>query len=91
MNHLPLTLKSYKYTETSQGLAVLFPHWLGDMVPRDKTSHTLPCVSQELCFSLYNGDPSHNQLPNADTIAYTSKILLKGPRYSCLLWDYAGA
>jgi hypothetical protein len=30
-------------------------------------------------------DPSHNQLPNADTLAYTSKILLKGPRYSCLL------
>jgi hypothetical protein len=31
-------------------------------------------------------DPSHNQLPNADTIAYTSKILLKGPRYySCVL------
>jgi hypothetical protein len=29
--------------------------------------------------------------PNADTIAYTSKILLKGPRYSCLLWGYAGA
>jgi hypothetical protein len=26
-----------------------------------------------------SGDPSHNQLPNADTIAYTSKILLKGP------------
>jgi hypothetical protein len=25
------------------------------------------------------------QPPNADTIAYTSKILLKGPRYSCLL------
>ena len=23
--------------------------------------------------------PSHNQPPNADTIAYTSKILLKGP------------
>jgi hypothetical protein len=31
-----------------------------------------------------SGDPSHNQLPNDDTIAYTSKILLKGPRYSCL-------
>ena len=30
-------------------------------------------------------DPPHNQLPNADTIAYTSKILLKGPRYNCLL------
>jgi hypothetical protein len=28
---------------------------------------------------------------NAGTIAYTSKILLKGPWYSCLLWDYAGA
>jgi hypothetical protein len=24
-------------------------------------------------------DPSHNQPPNADTIAYASKILLKGP------------
>jgi hypothetical protein len=36
-------------------------------------------------------DPPHNQLPNADTIAYTSKILSKGPRCSCLLWDYAGA
>jgi hypothetical protein len=30
-------------------------------------------------------DPSHNQLPNADIIAYTRKNLLKGPRYSCLL------
>jgi hypothetical protein len=38
-----------------------------------------------------SGDPSHNQPPNADTTAYTSKILLKGPRYSCLLWEYAGA
>ena len=26
-----------------------------------------------------SGDPFHNQQPNADTIAYTSKILLKGP------------
>jgi hypothetical protein len=25
------------------------------------------------------GNPSHNQPPNADTIAYTSKILLKDP------------
>ena len=25
------------------------------------------------------GDPSHNQPPNVDTIAYASKILLKGP------------
>jgi hypothetical protein len=28
---------------------------------------------------------TEDQLPNADTIAYTSKILPKGPRYSCLL------
>jgi hypothetical protein len=27
------------------------------------------------------GDSSHNQPPNTETIAYTSKILLKGPRY----------
>jgi hypothetical protein len=25
------------------------------------------------------GDPSHNQPPNEDAIAYSSKILLKGP------------
>ena len=25
------------------------------------------------------GDPSHNQPPNTDTIAYASKILLTGP------------
>jgi hypothetical protein len=37
------------------------------------------------------GGPSHNQPPNPDTIAYASKILLKRPWYSCLLWDYAGA
>ena len=37
------------------------------------------------------GGPSHNQPPNADTIAYASKILLKGPWYSCLLWGYARA
>jgi hypothetical protein len=30
-------------------------------------------------------DPSHSQPPNPDTIASTSKILLKGPWYSCLL------
>jgi hypothetical protein len=30
--------------------------------------------------SAISGDSSHNQLPNTETIAYTSKILLKGPR-----------
>jgi hypothetical protein len=28
------------------------------------------------------GDPSHNQPPNPDTIAYASKILMKGPWYT---------
>jgi hypothetical protein len=27
----------------------------------------------------------HNQPPNPDTIAYASKVLLKGPWYSCLV------
>jgi hypothetical protein len=37
------------------------------------------------------GDPSHNQPPNPDTIAYARKILLKGPCYSCLIRGYASA
>ena len=37
------------------------------------------------------GDSSHNHPPNAETIAYASKILLKGPWYSHLLWGYASA
>jgi hypothetical protein len=36
-------------------------------------------------------DPSHNQPPNPDTIAYAINILLKGPCYSCLRWGYASA
>ena len=35
-----------------------------------RMDHLEPAISRVL---------SHNQLPNADTIAYTSKILLKGP------------
>jgi hypothetical protein len=35
-------------------------------------------------------NPSHNELPNADTIAHTSKILLKGPRYSSLFETVPG-
>jgi hypothetical protein len=38
-----------------------------------------------------SGNPSHNQLPNAFTMEYASKILLKGLWYSCLLWGYASA
>jgi hypothetical protein len=36
-------------------------------------------------------DPSHNQPPNPDTIAYARKILLKGPCHSCLIGGYATA
>ena len=36
-------------------------------------------------------DPSHNQPPNANTIAHTSKMLLKGPWCSCLWWGYVKA
>jgi hypothetical protein len=36
-------------------------------------------------------DPSHKQPPNPDTIGYASKILLKGPWYSSLLWGFASA
>jgi hypothetical protein len=35
----------------------------------ERMDHLEPAISR---------DPPHNQLPNADTIAYTSKILLKG-------------
>jgi hypothetical protein len=36
-------------------------------------------------------DPSHNQPPNAETNAYTPKILMKEPGYTYLLGSYAGA
>ena len=31
------------------------------------------------------GDPSHNQPPNPDTIAYASNVLMKGPWYTSLV------
>jgi hypothetical protein len=37
------------------------------------------------------GNPSHKQPPYPDTIAYASKILLTGPRYSYLLKGSASA
>ena len=44
------------------------------VVARGSLSQCVPSQEAE------SSDPSHDQLPNADTIAYTSKILLKGPR-----------
>jgi hypothetical protein len=38
-----------------------------------------PLLRRGIVFTLQSSDPSHNQFPNADTIAYTSKIMLKGP------------
>jgi hypothetical protein len=49
------------------------------------TTTTTTTTKIQLKISEQSGDPSHNQLPNADAIAYTSKILLKGPRYGYLL------
>ena len=52
-------------------------------------------IIREICLCSQSislpGDPSHNQPPNPDSIAYASKILLKGPWYSCLVWGYACA
>ena len=43
------------------------------------------------CGSLWRVSSWVRETSHKNTIAYTSKILLKGHWYSCLLWDYAGA
>jgi hypothetical protein len=63
------------------GLRLLFDNNMNNRKP----TFTWKLNSTLINDPLVKEDPSHNQLPNADTIAYTSKILLKGPRYSCLL------
>jgi hypothetical protein len=68
--------------------------WSLCSLPTTVLRHSLQCAGRKcgpFITKINLGDPSHNQLPNADTTAYTSKILSKGPRCSCLLWDYAGA
>ena len=35
-----------------------------------------------------HGDPSHNQPPNADKIAYTNKILLKVWEATCAIAEW---
>ena len=37
------------------------------------------CTSLDHLETDISRDPSHNQPPNTDTIAYTSKVFLKGP------------
>ena len=61
------------FVSVTPSMGVLFP-----ILRRGKVS-----TLQSSFFLSFN--PPHNQLPNADTIAYTSKILSKGPRCSCLL------
>ena len=39
----------------------------------------------------HTGIPPIISPPNPDTIAYASKILMKGPWYSCLIGGYASA
>ena len=45
----------------------------------DLNSPISPKEIEAVINSLPTGNPSHNQAPNADIIAYTSKNLLKGP------------
>ena len=47
---------------------------IGDKTPMEGVTETKFGAE-----TVISGDPSHNQSPNTDTIAYTSKILLKGP------------
>jgi hypothetical protein len=61
---------------------------IGNKTPMERVTETKFWSCDERMDHLetaISGDPSYNQLPSTDTIAYTSKILLKGPRYSCLL------
>jgi hypothetical protein len=55
---------------------------IGNKTPMERATETVWSCDERMDHleTAISGDPSHNQLPNADTIAHTSKILLKGPR-----------
>ena len=57
---------------------------LGNKTPMDGVTETNFGAETNLETAIPR-NPSDNQPPNADSIAYASKILLKGPRYNCLL------
>ena len=54
---------------------------IGNKIPMSGVTETKFGADQKMdhLLAAISGDPSHNQPPKADTIAYTSKILLKGP------------
>jgi hypothetical protein len=53
---------------------------MGNKVPTEGISETkFGAEAEGRTIQISPGDPSHNQPPNPDTIAYASKILLTGP------------
>jgi hypothetical protein len=53
---------------------------IGNKTPMEEVTETkFGAEQKDYLETAIPGNPSHNQPPNADTIAYTSKILLKGP------------
>jgi hypothetical protein len=54
---------------------------IGNKTPMEGVTETVWSCDKRMDHleTVIPGNPSHNQPPNADTIAYTSKILLKGP------------
>ena len=68
-------------------MGILFPILRRNKIPMEGVTETKFGADERMDYpeTTPPGDPSHNQPPNTDTIAYASKILLKGPRYSCLL------
>jgi hypothetical protein len=79
------TYKNHKYVHTLVFVLLEFHAFskfllrIGNKTPMEGVTETkFGAVTKG--WTAISGDPSHNQLPNADTIAYTSKILLKGPR-----------
>ena len=59
---------------------------IGNKIPMEGVTETVWSCDEMMDHleTAISRDSSHNQLPNVDTIAHTSKILLKGPRYSSL-------
>ena len=51
---------------------------IGNKTPMEGDTETKCGTEMDRMTIQTPGDPSHNQPPNTETIAYTSKILLKG-------------
>ena len=80
--HLSLCYNVYKKCSSDQSVDTMPLLKIGNKTPMEGVTETK--FGAEMKGAIPR-DPSHNQPPNADTITHTSKILLKEPRYSCLL------